>query len=112
MAVKTYTIIASATEETATVRTVADIITTADSALISDNGPLCEWFAVQNKDAAQSLYVQSSSATSGNANVELNSTLGQYKLFPPSDRAKYDLETHYIRVGANNQVFSIEVMWG
>jgi hypothetical protein len=106
----TRTILASSTEQTGTVRSIAAILTDLGLNLTPAGlGPTCLWFGLQNKDTAASLYNQSSASAGANDNIEVGP--GVYQQFPVS-AAKYDLEEEFVRVGANNQVFSITVMWG
>ena len=109
MSSMTRTIVVSDAEQTATVRSIMAILNDIDPTIIEDNGKICIWFGLQNKDAAASIYNQTDPAAAANANVEI--TPGQYRQFPP-DSAKYDLEAEYVRVGTNNQVFSIDIKWG
>ena len=103
----TRDIISPPTEKAATVRSIATMLGTT---ITDAKGFTCLWFGIQNKDAAKILYVQDDNdATVANDNVEI--AAGVYKAYPPC-RSKYDLREEFIRVSADDPVFSIEVMWG
>lgn len=106
-------IIAIDFEVTGTIRSIKDILVAYDVAnvttIYADHGKLCTWYGVQNKDGAASLYLQTSDAASGDANVEV--TPGVYRQMPACD-TKYDLDEEFIRVGTNSQVFSLDIKWG
>jgi hypothetical protein len=103
---------APAAEKAATVRSIYTMIL-AEDATVGTNpakGPTCKWFAIQNKDGSKSLYLQSDNdATVENDNTEI--APGVYKQWPWGD-TKYDLRDEFIRVSADDPVFSIEIMWG
>lgn len=109
MANRTRTIVASSTEQTGTVRSLAAILIDIDADLILDNGNTCLWYGLQNKDGAASLYLQDNAAAGANDNVEIEPE-SYYQ--SPVVVFKYDLRDEFVRVGANNQVFSINIMWG
>lgn len=103
----TRDIIAPAAEKAATPRSISAMLGTT---ITDAKGHCCIWFAVQNKDGAKSLYIQDDNdATAENDNIEI--APGIYRPYP-SGSVKYDLREEFIRVSADDPVFSIEVMWG
>lgn len=102
MSAVSHVVVAIEDEVTATVRDLATILD-----LDGEDGRdrLVSHFTIQEKSGANSLFLQSSSATSGNANIEiLASGTRQY----PPFNGKYDLSEYYVRVGADSQNFSVE----
>lgn len=99
MSAVSHVITAVEDEVTATVRDLATILSlTTEYKLVSR-------FTIQNKSTTDSLYLQSSSATSGNANIEVKPE-GTYAY--AAFNGKYDLSEYYVRVGADSQDFSVE----
>lgn len=106
---QTLDVIAPATEKAATVRNISQMIGTT----ITDiKGHICLGFSIQNKDGAKTLHVQDDDdATVENDNEQIDAGL-TYR--PPGDgsAAKFDLREWFIRVSADDPVFSITVVWG
>lgn len=103
---------APAAEKAATVRSISDMIADIDATVATNpsKGHTCLWFAIQNKDGAKILYLQGDDdVTVEDDNVSIDP--GVYKQWPPC-ASKYDLREEFIRVSADDPVFSIEVMWG
>lgn len=110
MAIHTRTTVAPPTEKAATPRSIVSILNSIDTDIVTNHGSLCIWFAIQNKDAAKIIYVQpDNDATADNDNVEIGP--GVYRQYPPCS-SKYALDEEFIRVSADDPVFSIDIMWG
>lgn len=103
----TYDVVAAEAEKAATPRSLATIVGTT---LTDAKGFICLRFAIQNKDAAKIVYLQDDNdATVANDNVEI----GPGVTYRSSDGdSKVDLRERFIRVSADDPVFSIEVVWG
>jgi hypothetical protein len=108
-----FNIYYSATEQTATVRSLADIIDDNSGVDLNDStasGHTCLWYSIQNKDAAASLFVQSTATAASNANIKIPVTDTPYS--SALTVVKHDLREVFLRVGVDNHPLSIAVIWG
>lgn len=104
----TLDILAPATEKMATVRSISQMVGTA---LTDIKGHICLDFSIQNKDGAKVLYVQDDDdATVANDNEQIDA--GVTYRPPGSGWVKFDLREWFVRVSADDPVFSITVVWG
>lgn len=69
--------------------------------------PQCVHFSVQNRDAANSIYIQESAAAAAADSVEVKA--GDYYVEPPSAGVMYDLREYWIRATADGQ--KVVVKW-
>lgn len=102
---ESYHVVPCASEAAATVRSIKSII----EAMLTYSlpGSLAVSIAIQNK-SANSLFIQSQSGSTANANIEL--ATGLLRQYPAAGAFRYNLSEIYIRVAADNDPFSIEVV--